>query len=93
MNEVKLDLWKDAANLPHRVADMQNGDTIILCQDGKPIAMIHPLPKPPSGPRPIGLGTGLVEVPDSFFDSLPEELLDLFEGKGSFRVYSAPVAW
>lgn len=83
MGEANLDLWKDAANLPHRVADLQDGDTIILYQDGKPVAVIHPLPKPPAGPRPIGLGAGLVEVPD--------ELLDLFEGKSGFMVYSAPV--
>ena len=82
MGEAKLDIWKDAANLPHRVAELQDGDTIILYQDGKPVAEIHPLPKPPPGPRPIGLGASLVEVPDSFFDPLPEELLDLFEGKG-----------
>lgn len=40
-----------------------------------------PKPKPPAEPRPIGLGKGLVEIPDSFFESLPEELLRLFEGK------------
>lgn len=32
-------------------------------------------------PRPIGLGKGLVEIPDSFFEPLPEDLLRLFEGK------------
>ncbi len=36
-----------------------------------------PKPKPPDEPRPIGLGKGLVEVPDSFF----EPLLRLFEGR------------
>ena len=33
-------------------------------------------------PRPFGLGKGLAEIHDSFFDPLPDELLDLFEGKG-----------
>lgn len=36
-------------------------------------------PKPQ--PRPIGLGQGLAEIPASFFDPLPDTLLDLFEGK------------
>jgi hypothetical protein len=35
----------------------------------------------PLPPRPIGWLRGKWEVPDSFFDPLPEELLDLFEGK------------
>ena len=40
-----------------------------------------PKPNPPAEPRPIGLGRGLVEKPDSFFEPLPEDLLRLFEGK------------
>ena len=42
----------------------------------------HPKDKPPKEPRPIGLGKGLAEIPDSFFDPLPEDLLRLFEGDG-----------
>ena len=37
--------------------------------------------KPAEEPRPTGLGEGLVQIPDSFFDPLPEDLLRLFEGK------------
>ena len=36
-----------------------------------------PMPQP----RPIGLGKGLAVITDSFFDPLPDDLLDLFEGK------------
>jgi hypothetical protein len=36
----------------------------------------------PATPRPFGWLKGQVEVPDSFFDPLPDELLDLFEGRG-----------
>ena len=34
----------------------------------------------PTEPRPVGLGKGLVEITDSFFEPLPEDLLRLFEG-------------
>ena len=30
--------------------------------------------------RPIGLAKGTFQVPPSFFESLPEEILDTFEG-------------
>ena len=44
--------------------------------------MTDALPAPPMPePRPIGLGKGLAEIPDSFFDPLPDDLLDPFEGK------------
>ena len=32
-------------------------------------------------PRPIGLGKGKFQVPSQFFEELPEDLLDAFEGK------------
>ena len=40
-----------------------------------------PKNNPAKEPRPIGLGKGLVRIPDSFFDPLPEDLLRLFEGE------------
>jgi hypothetical protein len=30
--------------------------------------------------RPIGLAKGQFEIPDSFFESLPDDILDGFEG-------------
>ncbi len=42
---------------------------------------IPPIAEAPSEPRPIGLGKGLAVIPDSFLDPLPDDLLDLFEGK------------
>lgn len=37
----------------------------------------------PSCPRPIGLAKGRFRVPPDFFEELPEELLNAFEGKES----------
>ncbi len=34
-------------------------------------------------PRPIGLAKGLFEVPDTFFESLPDDLIRAFEGHDS----------
>ncbi len=31
--------------------------------------------------RPIGLAKGLVEIPSSFFEPLPDDMLDAFESK------------
>jgi len=45
-----------------------------LSQDKK----IH---KVPVKKRPIGLLKGEFEVPTSFFDPLPDEMMDSFEGK------------
>jgi hypothetical protein len=38
-------------------------------------------PQPILSARPIGLAKGKLSLPDAFFEPLPEELLDAFEGK------------
>lgn len=38
---------------------------------------------PRTTPRPLGLAKGLGEVLPGFFDPLPDDLLDAFNGKGS----------
>ncbi len=57
------------------------GETIILCRRNAPVAEIRPLPKPLTEPRPVGTDPDLV-VPNSFFEPLPEDLLQAFEGRG-----------
>ena len=74
MHEAKTHLSK-------HVAKLKAGDRIILCRRNREIAEIRPIAKPTEEPRPIGLGKGLAEISDSFFEPLPDELLDRFEGK------------
>lgn len=68
-------------DLSEHVARLQRGDRIVLWQHNRPVAEIQPIEEPPDEPRPVGLGKGLVDIPESFFDPLPEELVNLFEGR------------
>ena len=46
--------------------------------------LLNRLPQPfpePNTPRPYALAKGLFEVPASFDDPLPDDLLDAFEGQ------------
>ena len=67
-------------HLSAHVAALKPGDRIILWSHDRPVAEIRPIEEQPTEPRPVGLGKGLAEIPDSFFDPLPEELHDLFGG-------------
>lgn len=58
------------------------GETIVVCLRNVPIAQITPLPSAAKGRRPLGLYKGQFKVTEAFFDPLPDDLLDLFEGKG-----------
>jgi antitoxin (DNA-binding transcriptional repressor) of toxin-antitoxin stability system len=79
---IKLNIHEAKTHLSAYLAKLEEGETILLCKRNVPIAEIRPLPRKPKEPRPIGLAKGKFEVPDSFFEPLPDDLLDLFEGKG-----------
>ena len=79
---IKVNLADAKARLSQYLDSVERGETVILCRRNVPIAEIRPLPKPPTEPRPIGTDLDFV-VPDSFFEPLPEDLLDAFEGGGA----------
>jgi len=49
-----------------------------LCKRNEPIAEIRGIPRANREPRPIGLDKGQVIVHESFFEPLPEWLLEAF---------------
>lgn len=83
MTTTRLNMHEAKTHLSEHIARLKPGDRIILCRRNFPVAEIRPIEEPEHEPRPFGLGKGLVEIPESFFDPLPEEMLDLFEGHPS----------
>ena len=80
MSTIRLNMHEAKTHLSEHIARLKPGDRIILCRRNHPVAEIRPLEEPRDEPRPVGLGKGLAEIPDSFSDPLPGEMLDLFEG-------------
>jgi len=56
------------------------GEEIIIARGGKPVARLAPLEQ--RRPRRLGLLKGKIWVAKDFNAPLPDDLLDLFEGKG-----------
>ena len=73
MYEAKVHL----SALVDRVAE---GETVVICRRNVPAAELRPVHKPRRTRRPVGLVPGFT-VPDSFFEPLPENILDAFEGR------------
>lgn len=70
------------AHLSEYLDRVEAGETVVICRRNVPVAELRPAPERPRAPRPIGRMRGMFEVPGSFFEPLPDELLDLFEGRG-----------
>lgn len=80
---IKVNIYEAKTHLSRYVERVMEGEVIVLCKRNTPVAEIRAIPKPQLGKRPIGLGKGLVKIPESFFDPLPEDILRSFEGEES----------
>jgi prevent-host-death family protein len=76
----KVNLYEAKTHLSALVDRVAEGETVVICRRNVPAAELRPLPKPRKKRRPIGLAAGLT-VPASFFEPLPADLIDAFEGR------------
>ena len=76
---IRINIAEAKAHLSEYLNRVENGESVTLCRRNVPIAEIRPLPHPQREERPVGIDRGMA-VPASFFDPLPDELLDAFEG-------------
>lgn len=72
---MKINIHDAKTHLSEYLAKLKEGETIILCKRNTPIAEIRLLPPPVRASRPIGLAKGVFQVPASFFEPLPEDIL------------------
>ncbi len=70
-------------NLSKLIAQAEAGEEIIIARGDKPAVKLTPVAEPElraKTPRVPGAWKGKFELPDSFFDPLPEDELALWEG-------------
>jgi antitoxin (DNA-binding transcriptional repressor) of toxin-antitoxin stability system len=72
------DIQRDPVGCLRRV---EEGETLIVLRDEHPVAEIKPVAPLLPQSRPYGLCAGQFTVPDDFDQSLPEEILEEFEGR------------
>ena len=60
------------------------GEEITIANRGVPVARLVPVP-PKKAPRVLGIFRGEFSVPDDFDAPLPDDILDLFEGRKKRR--------
>ena len=75
----KVNISDAKAHFSRHLERVERGETVLVCRRNVPIAELRPVPKRPAQPRPVGIDRGMV-IPDSFFEPLPDDLVDAFEG-------------
>ncbi len=76
---IRLNIHEAKTHLSRHLKDLEAGETILLCKRNVPVAEIRPLAPRRIEPRPLGFMQGQFDISPSFFDPLPDDLLQLFE--------------
>lgn len=77
---IRLNIHEAKTHLSRYLKNLAGGESILLCKHNVPVAEIRPIRLPRKKKRPIGLAKGQFSVPPSFFEPLPDELLETFKG-------------
>ena len=76
---IRVNIADAKTHLSRSLDKVEGGETILVCRRNVPDAEIRPVPRPPAEPRPVGIDRGMT-IPSDFFEPLPDDLLDAFEG-------------
>jgi len=74
----RVNIHDAKTNLSRYLAELSPGETLVLCNRNQPVAELRLLRKKGVRKPRIGAARGEFEVPDSFFDPLPDEILKAF---------------
>jgi prevent-host-death family protein len=81
----KVNVAEVKAKLSEYLERVVQGERIVIYRHSTPVAELGPVQAVRTEPRPIGPLSGETpfDVPASFFEPLPDDELDLWEGKGT----------
>jgi antitoxin (DNA-binding transcriptional repressor) of toxin-antitoxin stability system len=78
---IRLNVHQAKTYLSKYLDRLAEGEIILLCKRNTPVAEIRAVAPLRKTKRPIGLAKGTFKITKSFFNPLPDEVLDAFEGK------------
>jgi len=93
---IVINIFEAKAKLSEYLEMAASGERVLICKRNRPVAELRAVESPRTEPRPVGLAEGRVEVPATFFEPLPGDLLDGFAGMPSpahARVAESPAGY
>jgi antitoxin (DNA-binding transcriptional repressor) of toxin-antitoxin stability system len=87
MTMKKVNIFEAKARLSECIDAVQRGEQVVICRRNQPVAELRAITATRTTPRPLGGAKGL-DIPDAFFEPLPDDVVDTFYGEVSRRVPS-----
>ena len=79
MTMIVVNIHEAKAKLSEYLDAVAKGERVLICKRNQPVAELRAVEQKRTEPRPIGGGPHHFEVPDSFFEPMPDDFLDAFE--------------
>ena len=79
MTMIVINIHEAKAKLSEYLDAVAKGERVLICKRNHPIAELRPVEQKRTEPRTIGPGPYKFDVPDAFFEPMPDEFLDAFE--------------
>jgi prevent-host-death family protein len=76
---IMVNIHEAKARLSEFVEAAGRGERVMICNRNRPVAELRPVAAAPVQRR-LGTAVGAVTIPSSFFEPLPDAVLDAFEG-------------
>jgi len=76
----KVNIHEAKARLSEYVEAVERGERVVICRRNRPVAELRAVVAGRTTPRPLGDAAGGFDVPGSFFDPLPDEIVEAFYG-------------
>ncbi len=88
----RVNVFEIKARLSEFLDRAAQGERILICRHNRPVAELRAVEAVRTKPRPVGPlpGRPAFDVPGSFFDPLPDEDLDVWDGGESKAAESTP---
>jgi antitoxin (DNA-binding transcriptional repressor) of toxin-antitoxin stability system len=80
---IVVNIFKVKAKLSEYLEAVGRGERVVICKRNQPVAELRAVPSVRTEPRPIAGGNARFEVPESFFEPLPEEFIETFDEASS----------
>lgn len=87
MTMKKVNIFEAKARLSECIDAVQHGEQVVICRRNRPVAELRAITMARTTPRPLG-GAKDLEIPDAFFEPLPDEVVGAFYGDVSRRAPS-----
>jgi antitoxin (DNA-binding transcriptional repressor) of toxin-antitoxin stability system len=73
-----VNIYEAKAKLSEYLDAVASGERVLICKRNQPVAELRAVPGIRAERRPVGKALGRVQVPPSFFEPLPDELVASF---------------